>query len=50
VKIEVKFYDRTTTQGCSDSCAEGVVSLARLSLTPRESLASKTTERGKDGK
>ena len=50
MKIEVKFYDRTTTQGCSDSCAEGVVSLARLSLTPRESLASKTTKRGKDGK
>ena len=49
MEIEVKFYDRTTIQGCSDSCAEHVVSLARLSLAPHESLASETTEHGEDG-
>ena len=50
VKIKVKFYNKTTTQECSDSCAKRVVSLSRLSLAPRESQASEATERGEDGK
>ena len=58
VKLEGKFYDKTTTPECSEdrtaACAEHcvacIVSQAWLSLPPREGLVCETTERGEDGK